>query len=442
MSTRDVASPFFRTYADATSRAADTVFTAGDVGKVAWQQSDNTLWILGDTTPTWISVIGGSGGGGAVSSVFGRVGAVVAVNGDYAASKVTNDSSVSGSTVKDALDTLSAGTGVTSVFGRTGVVVAAGGDYTVAQVTGAVPDTRTLTAGTGLTGGGDLSANRTLSADAAYAMQWIPRTISTTVTILDNQQVVTQGGTTIAAGGMLVIGAGALVSAVETTPTFNIWVPSAKPATLSAQSDYFDRDNSQPDPKWIKFDPGGALTSVTVDTTRRMLKITATGDGSIRFAGMVQPLVDVEEVYFTSVGQDAKLTASGSSCDLVLLEGLTSTSKFLAISRITTTTTNLIRVRHFTAYNASATADATQSQDAPYLSLRRNGTTFFGDFSIDGIEFQQLFTGTAAFTPAYVGLFVESGSTGEPVTGSFDFFFMKTASGASVRRTYLPGAPI
>jgi hypothetical protein len=56
---------------------------------------------------------------------------------------------------------------VASVFGRTGVVVAQSGDYAVAQVTGAVPDTRTIIAGTGLSGGGALSGNVTLSANIA-----------------------------------------------------------------------------------------------------------------------------------------------------------------------------------------------------------------------------------------------------------------------------------
>ncbi len=51
---------------------------------------------------------GGGGGGGAVSSVFGRIGAVVATLGDYAASLITNDSGVAGATVKAALDTLNA----------------------------------------------------------------------------------------------------------------------------------------------------------------------------------------------------------------------------------------------------------------------------------------------------------------------------------------------
>lgn len=83
---------------------------------------------------------GGSGGGpGAVTSVFGRVGAVIAALNDYAASLVDNDSGIVGSTVADALDTLGTAisglvTGVSSVFGRTGAVTAQTGDYTSSQV--------------------------------------------------------------------------------------------------------------------------------------------------------------------------------------------------------------------------------------------------------------------------------------------------------------------
>lgn len=73
------------------------------------------------------------------------------------------------------------GGAVDSVFGRTGAVVANAGDYTFAQIgstpttlagygiTDAVPTSRTLTAGTGLTGGGDLTANRSFALDLTYA---------------------------------------------------------------------------------------------------------------------------------------------------------------------------------------------------------------------------------------------------------------------------------
>jgi hypothetical protein len=77
---------------------------------------------------------------GSVTSVFARTGAVVAALNDYAASLISNDSGVTGATVKAALDTLQAeiaaltpGT-VTSVFGRSGAVVAVANDYNSTQI--------------------------------------------------------------------------------------------------------------------------------------------------------------------------------------------------------------------------------------------------------------------------------------------------------------------
>jgi len=70
----------------------------------------NTEWTGGDDA----CCDGGGGGAGAVSSVFGRTGAVVAALSDYDASQVDNDSLAAGTTVADALSnhtgTLSANT--------------------------------------------------------------------------------------------------------------------------------------------------------------------------------------------------------------------------------------------------------------------------------------------------------------------------------------------
>lgn len=57
----DIHIPYAFSYADATTRGAATGFTSGDVGKLALQASDNTLWLLTATTPIWVAV-GGSGG--------------------------------------------------------------------------------------------------------------------------------------------------------------------------------------------------------------------------------------------------------------------------------------------------------------------------------------------------------------------------------------------
>ncbi|MBK6858146.1 MAG: hypothetical protein IPG97_16740 [Microthrixaceae bacterium] len=79
----------------------------------------------------------------------------------HPAAAVSYDNDVSGltgDTVQEAIDELAtSGGAVASVNGETGVVVLDAGDV------GAVPTARTITAGTGLTGGGDLSADRTLT---------------------------------------------------------------------------------------------------------------------------------------------------------------------------------------------------------------------------------------------------------------------------------------
>jgi hypothetical protein len=100
---------------------------------------------------------GVSGGGGAVSSVFDRIGIITAQTGDYSFSQIagtaglgqggTNQAgwtagrcvqvSSDGSRLESAGASCSTGT-VTSVFGRTGVVVSQTGDYNFGQISGTV----------------------------------------------------------------------------------------------------------------------------------------------------------------------------------------------------------------------------------------------------------------------------------------------------------------
>jgi len=83
---------------------------------------------------------------GAVTSVFSRIGDVVAVSGDYTAAEVTNavdetDTYADPSWITSLAYSKLTGTpatGVSSVFSRTGTVTAQVGDYTAAQVTNAV----------------------------------------------------------------------------------------------------------------------------------------------------------------------------------------------------------------------------------------------------------------------------------------------------------------
>lgn len=196
-------------------------------------------------------------GGGAVSSVFGRVGAVIAVLGDYAASLVTNDSTVAGATVKDALNTLLASGGaVSSVFGRVGAVVAVAGDYTVAQVTDAVAKTRQVIAGTGLTGGGDLSADRTFAADFGTAAGKIAEGNDTRIVnaVQTSRQII--AGTGLTGGGDL--SADRTLSAVHAASDYNEFQIGVPLDITDAQSLVAGRNVVVGAP--ITIEAGGSLT--------------------------------------------------------------------------------------------------------------------------------------------------------------------------------------
>jgi len=52
--------PYTWSYADATEREAASGFVAGDVGKLALQQDNNTLWLLTATTPAWLQITPGA----------------------------------------------------------------------------------------------------------------------------------------------------------------------------------------------------------------------------------------------------------------------------------------------------------------------------------------------------------------------------------------------
>ena len=96
-----------------------------------------------------------------VDSVFARTGNVVAELGDYTASKVTNDSSVSGATVKDALNNLN--TSATQIIG--GVTLSSSSNTNILNGTYVIlADTTTVTS---VTSGIGQDSNWTLEVTEA-----------------------------------------------------------------------------------------------------------------------------------------------------------------------------------------------------------------------------------------------------------------------------------
>src|SRR5438105_76668 len=60
--------PYRWTYTNAAARNAATGFTSDDLGHLARQLDDNSLWMLTATTPTWVGEGSGGGSGGSVSA--------------------------------------------------------------------------------------------------------------------------------------------------------------------------------------------------------------------------------------------------------------------------------------------------------------------------------------------------------------------------------------
>jgi hypothetical protein len=111
-------------------------------------------WNASTNTPTLTSSVGTKG-------YYYVVNVAGSTNLDGVTDWVIGDWAVFNGSVWQKVDNTDA---VTSVNGYTGTVVLSQTD-----ISGTVPTSRTISAGTGLSGGGDLSANRTLSIDATVA---------------------------------------------------------------------------------------------------------------------------------------------------------------------------------------------------------------------------------------------------------------------------------
>src|SRR4029453_4553231 len=170
---------------------------------------------------------------------------------------------------------------VFSVFGRIGDVVAQAGDYTPAQV-GAVPLARQVIAGPGLTGGGQLTGDVTLNA-AVQSFGSPPRTgaivltstdISNAGGVLNTRKINTAAGSGLAGGGNL--SADLNLSVVPDSTNQQIQVMSQGAAV------------GAPRPKLNFVSGSGALVTVTeVGASNRIAEtIQSSGGGG---GGMVDP---------------------------------------------------------------------------------------------------------------------------------------------------------
>lgn len=285
------------------SALAEAAYTPPD-GSVAYRTDTNEF--LFRIAGVWLRQ---------VNSFNSRTGVVLPADADYAASQIVNDSLVVGPRVSDALNNLAAAITphpVTSVFARTGAVVALAGDYAAFYV----PLARLLTAGAGLTGGGDLSADRTfdVGANADGSILVNANDIQVGVLATDVQHGVRGGGTQHALATALAAG---FMSAADFTKLAGISTGSGTPilswgnnsvsstTTTRYLEPWFDDTLAPTSPTQYRILRAGTLTNA------RVRHNTAAGNGlDIGYTLRVNNVGTALSILLASTSQDSAVDAS------------------------------------------------------------------------------------------------------------------------------------
>ena len=290
----------------ATALARVPIGTDGSILTADAAQTNGMRWTPNLAVPNTRQVIAGAGltGGGALTadvtltasvvSVFGRTGAVVltaadvtGVGGVLNTRTIIAGAGLTGGGNLTADVTLVAN--VTSVFGRTGTIVLTPTDISGA---GGVPATRQIITGPGLTGGGDLSGDRTLSI--------VPDTM--------NQQVrVSKAGLLIGTRREInfIEGSNITLTPVDNSGSNRLDLTIS---TMAAQMSIFANSALVGQTQSLNLNAGAnVVISGTMNSGRADITITAAGGGS---GGMIDPTQAAGDLIVRSSSTTVRFPAS------------------------------------------------------------------------------------------------------------------------------------
>lgn len=212
--------------------------------------------------------------------------------------------------------------------------------------------------------------------------------------------------------------------------TVGIWMPDAPPASPHACDDEFT--TASLDSKWTEYDHGN-LQTITTSATRALLKLSGTGNGTDRLAGLYQPSPGSEFVIYVKAGA---MMFGGGSADpgILLYEDATSPT-----GKVQVLVATMYRSAPAGAYSASYNAYNSFGSSTNigyitpvrYLRLRVNGAAFAADVSTDGIEWVQGVSSNMGFSPAHIGLGWDVFDNNGGIV-LFDFFRVQSGAGTSV----------
>jgi len=209
----------------------------GALADSAVQPGDNISTLVNDSgfiTGNQTITLSGDLTGSGTTAITGTLATVNSNVGSFTNANVTVDA-------KGRITAVSNGSagGVTSFNTRTGAVTLTSGDVTTALTYTPVTDARTLTAGTGLTGGGDLTANRTLALSsgsiASLALADSALQSGSNISLLTNDSgFTTNTGTVTNLSIVTANGVSGSVATSTTTPAVTLTLGAITPTSVAA----------------------------------------------------------------------------------------------------------------------------------------------------------------------------------------------------------------
>jgi len=208
-------------------------------------------------------------------------------------------------------------------------------------------------------------------------------------------------------------------------PNFTLWLPDAAPAEAGAADDEFDGASGGVPPGWTEVDHGA---STTVDENEAGLKLTQPTHAGDSIAGVYKAIPTGDFTIWTKMSLSGGLL-NYTMAGLALWQNATSSSGDLATLLLMQNTLDQeIKVDLWSAYNTytSTPLNKVITVDVGvanmYLRIRRSGTTYSFDCSLDGIGWTALYSNTLAFTPTHFGPVINNSASGITIAARFPFF--------------------
>jgi len=214
---------------------------------------------------------------------------------------------------------------------------------------------------------------------------------------------------------------------------FSLWVPDAPPVSPSACDDEFD-DASFDTGLWTEFDPASKLAVSEGEVGLILDQDTAAGDN---WAGVYQSIPSGDFCITTKLSTIC-LLFNIAIVGLVLWEDATNVNAGLYALVLQWNPAAYYgrvafhRMNNYGSWNSTPIEIYDQIFTHLYVRIRRIGSTYYCDFSSNGIGWVQIWTGSLAFTPGHFGLGINNINQ-EITIRAIHSFFRYTNSGALIQ---------